>query len=72
VAAAVLDAVNVASLALMAVAGWHLARAAVVDVASGMIGVAAAALLIRWRVNSVWLVLGGALLGVALRAMRGG
>jgi chromate transporter len=44
----------------------QLARAAVVDVATAVLAVAAATLLIRFRVNSAWLVLSGALVGVAL------
>lgn len=70
-AAAVLDGVNVASLALMGVAGWHLARAAVVDAATLAIAAVSAVLLLRWRVNSVWLIAGGAAAGLALQALRG-
>ena len=66
VAGAVLDAVNVASLALMAVVAVQLARAAVVDVPTLLLALAALALLLRWRVNAAWLVLGGAVAGVVL------
>jgi chromate transporter len=59
-AGAMLDGVNVASLALMAVVTFHLARAAVVDAMSLTIALASAILLFRFRVNSAWLVLGGA------------
>jgi chromate transporter len=65
VAGAFLDGVNVASLALMVVVTWQLGRAALVDLPT--VAIAAAALLLLWRrVGSVWLVLGGALLGLAL------
>ena len=65
VASAFLDGVNVAALALMAVVAWQLGRAALVDFTTA--GLAAASLLLLWRyrVNSVWLVLGGALVGFA-------
>ena len=65
-AAAVLDGINVASLALMAFVTWQLARAAIVDWFTLLLGIASAALLIRYRrVNSAWLVLGAGLLGIA-------
>ena len=63
-AATVLDGVNVASLALMAVAAAQIARAALVDIPTVVIMIVATALLVRWRVNSAWLVFGGALLGI--------
>ncbi|HVN85727.1 MAG TPA: chromate efflux transporter [Candidatus Binatia bacterium] len=65
-AGAFLDGVNVGSLALMAVVTFRLGQAAVVDLATLLLAVASAALLLRLRVNSVWLVLGGALIGFGL------
>lgn len=65
-AGAVLDGVNVASLALMAVVTWELARAALVDPLTIAIALVSWVLLTRYRVNSAWLVLGGGLAGVAL------
>jgi chromate transporter len=65
-AAAVLDGVNAASLALMAVVGWQLARAAVVDPITATIGVASLLALLFSRVNSAWLILAGALVGAIL------
>jgi len=71
-AGAVLDGVNVASLALMAVVTWHLGRATVVDTPSAMLAIASALLLIRFRVNSAWLVLGGGVIGIGITAwLRG-
>jgi chromate transporter len=63
VAGAVLDGVNVASLALMAVVSWQLGRAALVDPLT--IGVALASLVavVQLRINSAWLIAGGALVG---------
>lgn len=63
VAAAFLDGVNVASLALMAVVTAQLGRAAVVDLVTIGIVLTSALLLLRYRVNSSWLVLGGAAVG---------
>jgi len=63
---AALDGVNVASLALMAVVTWGLGRAALVDWLTVLLGLAAGFLLFRYRVNSIWLVLGGAVIGLAL------
>jgi chromate transporter len=65
-AAVFLDGVNVASLALMVAVTWHLGRAAVVDTPSAILAVASALLLIHFRVNSAWLVLGGGLVGLGL------
>ena len=66
VASAFLDGINVASLGLMAAVSAQLARAAVTDLPTALIGVAALGLLLRFRVSSTWLVLGGALVGIAL------
>ncbi len=65
-AGAVLDGVNVASLALMAAVTWFLGRAAIVDVPTIAIAAIGAAILIRYKPNTAWLVLGGALIGAAL------
>jgi chromate transporter len=64
---AFLDGVIVASLALMAVVTWELGRAAIHDALTGALAVAAVVLLLRYRVNSSWLVLGGAAVGLAAR-----
>ncbi len=62
-AGAFLDGVVVTSLSIMAVVTWQLARAALVDVPAVVLLAASAVLLIRYRINSAWLVLGGALAG---------
>jgi chromate transporter len=67
VAGAFLDGVNVASVALMVVVTARLARVAIVDVPTLLLALASAILLIRFRVNSAWLILGAATIGVALR-----
>ena len=67
-----LDGVNVASLALMAGVTWQLGRATVVDAFSASIGVAALVLLVRFKVSSAWLVVGGGAVGLAARGLLGG
>ncbi len=63
-AGAFLDGVNVASLALMAVVTWQLGTSALVDGLTIALTVIAATLLIRWKINSAWVVLGGAGVGL--------
>jgi chromate transporter len=69
-AGAFLDGLNVASLALMAVVTWQLGRSAVRDLPTALLAVASAVLLLRYRINSSWLVLGGALAGLAVSLLR--
>jgi chromate transporter len=67
-----LDGVNAASLALMAAVTWQLGRTTVVDPFTALIAVIALVLLFRFRMNSVWLVVGGGMVGLAVRAFFGG
>lgn len=69
-AASFLDGLNVASLALMAVVTASLARAALVDVWTIALALASGALLLRTKINSAWLVLGGIAAGLVLQALR--
>jgi chromate transporter len=64
IAGAFLDGVNAASLALMIVVTWQLARAAVFDVVTIILAVAAGVALIRYKLNSAWLVAAGAVVGL--------
>ena len=68
VAGAFLDGVNAAAVALMAFVGYQFAHAALTSWPVIAIAVVSVFLVIRYRVNSTWLVLGGALLGVLLHA----
>ena len=61
---ALLDGVNVAAVALMAAVTLTLGRAAIVDPFTAGLAVVAAVLLLRYKVNSVWLVLGGGAMAV--------
>lgn len=62
-AGAFLDGVNVASLALMAAVTWQLARVALSDSLTIAIAAVCAILLLRFRVSSPPLIVGGALIG---------
>jgi Chromate transporter len=68
IAGAFLDGVNAASLGLMAAVSLQLARTAVVDTVTAAIAVVSLALLLRFRINSTWLIVVGALVGVASHA----
>lgn len=68
-AGAALDGINVASLALMAVVTWQLGAPALVDPLTIAIACVSLLLLTRFRVNSAWLVLGGAVVGLMASAM---
>lgn len=62
-AGAVLDGVNVASLALMAVVTWQLGRVALVDPLTVAVAALSLVALVRFRVNSAWLVVAGGFVG---------
>lgn len=68
IAGAFLDGVNVASLALMAVVTYQLGRAALIDIPTILLALLSAVVLFRFRINSAWLVLGGAIAGWLLYA----
>jgi chromate transporter len=68
---ALLDGVNVTSLGLMAGVTLQLGVAAVVDWLTAALAVLAAVLLLRFKVNSAWLVLGGGLAGLAYHLLAG-
>jgi len=65
-----LDGVNAASLGLMAAVTWQLGGASFVDLPTIATGLVSAVLLIRFNVNSSWLVLGGAAIGVLNMLLR--
>ncbi|HLI28835.1 MAG TPA: chromate efflux transporter [Chloroflexota bacterium] len=64
-----LDGVNVAALGLMAGVTWELGRAALVDGLTVGVALVAAVLLIRFAVNSAWLVIGGGAVGLAAQLL---
>jgi chromate transporter len=69
-AGALLDGVNVASLGLMAAVSWQLGRASLTDPFTILIAIVSFALLIRFKVNSTWLIAGGALAGLLSMLFR--
>lgn len=72
VTSAFLDGLNAASVALMGVVTLHLARAAWTHPLPIVLSALALLVLVRFRVNSAWLVLIGALLGWAQSHGAGG
>lgn len=70
VAGTFLDGVNAASLAVMAAVTVQLGRAALVDGLTVGLALVSAVLLLKFRVNSAWLVLGGALVGLLATSLK--
>jgi chromate transporter len=68
-AAAFLDGVNAAAVALMAAVAIALGRASFIDGWTWVLGLVSAALLLRYKVNASWLFLGGAALGILLHSI---
>jgi len=50
---------------------WELGRASIVDPLTVAMALAAGVLLIRYRVNSAWLMAGGGTIGVAAHLLAG-
>ena len=71
VTSAMLDGVNVAALGLMAGVLVQLAQKALVDPLTWVIALAALAVLVRFKLNSVWLIVAGALIGLVRFAFFG-
>lgn len=65
-----LDGVNVASLSLMAAVTWQLGRGSLTDWLSILIAIISFVLLIRFKINSAWLIIGGALIGLLNTVFR--
>ncbi len=66
-----LDGVNVAALGLMAAVTIELARAAFVDAITVGVAVVSAVLVMRYKVNTTWLILGSAALGLIVMGLGG-
>ncbi|HTO73274.1 MAG TPA: chromate efflux transporter [Gemmatimonadales bacterium] len=64
VARAALDGINVASLALMAVVTWQLSLASLIDWPTGVLALISFAILLRYQLNSAWLVAAGGMIGL--------
>jgi chromate transporter len=66
-----LDGVNVAAIGLMAAVTLELGHSALIDVVTLVLGVLAAILLIRYKANSTWLIIGGGIAGVIYHLLAG-
>lgn len=65
-----LDGVNAASLGLMAVVTYILGYAVLVDWLTVVVALLSGIIVFRFRVNSVWLVLAGGIVGFVFRIVR--
>jgi len=65
-----LDGVNIASLGLMAGVTIQLARDTLIDPLTILLAVISLFLLVRWRINSTWLIAGGAVVGLISALLR--
>jgi chromate transporter len=70
IANAFLDGINVASLALMLAVTIQLGAAALTDWLAVVLAVLSGFILLRYRINSAWLVLGGAVVGFVASAWK--
>jgi chromate transporter len=66
-----LDGANAAAVGLMAAVAWQLATSSIVDVITAVLALAAAAVLLRTKVNSAWLVLAAGACGLMAQAFGG-
>jgi chromate transporter len=61
-----LDGVIIASLGLMGAVGWQIGVVSIVDIPTAAIFAISLVLLLRFRLNSTWLILLGAVVGIIL------
>jgi chromate transporter len=62
-----LDGINAATMGLMAAVSWQLARGAIVDIFTAIEAVIALFILLRYKINAAWLILGGVAAGCAIK-----
>jgi chromate transporter len=60
---AFLDGINVGALALMVVVTWQLGRTAIIDLTTGALAILSLIGMVRFKINTTWLLLAGAILG---------
>jgi len=63
-ASSLLDGVNVASLGLMAAVTWQLGKSSLIDLLTVLVATISFVLIVRFKINSTWLILGGAIVGL--------
>jgi chromate transporter len=61
---AILDGINISSLALMAAVLWNLGKNAISDPFTALVAVLSGILLFRYKLNTTWLVLIGVIAGI--------
>ncbi len=64
-----LDGVNAASLGLMMAVTWQLGRASLIDWPSFIIAGTSLVLLLRYKINTTWLIVGGGLAGLFIKGI---
>jgi chromate transporter len=69
-ASGLLDGVNVASLGLMAAVTWQLGKSSLTDILTVLVALISFVLLIRFKVNSTWLIIGGAIIGLVYAVLQ--
>jgi chromate transporter len=67
---AFLDGANAAAVGLMAAVAWQLGTSSIVDGLTAGVAIIAAILLVRYRLNSAWLVAAGGAAGLIASALR--
>jgi len=65
-----LDGINASSLGLMAAVTVQLAASSLTDIPAALIAIVSLVLLLRYKVNSTWLIAGGALAGFLISLVR--
>jgi chromate transporter len=66
-----LDGVNASSVGLMAVVTYTLGRAAIVDWRTITVALLSSIAIFRFQINSIWLILAGGLVGIAVKVIGG-
>jgi chromate transporter len=69
-AGAFLDGVNASAVALMGFVGWQFARASLTNVPAILIAIVGVILVYRYKVNSAWMVIGGAIAGILFQHLK--
>jgi len=62
--AALIEGFHAGALGLMAAIAWQLGRATIIDVPTSLLALAALAVLLRFNINSAWLVIAGGVAGL--------
>lgn len=69
-AGSLLDGVNASAVGLMAAVTIHLGVSSLIDFYTALIAIVSLILLLRYKINSTWLIMGGALAGYLLSLIR--